>query len=59
MSDEDENNDWENAVALRAKAAHFMELANIMGEKTRAKLMHMANQYLERAATLEQRKRDE
>jgi hypothetical protein len=58
MSDEDENNDWESAVALRAKAADFMGLAKIMGEQTRARLIRIANDFLERAAILEQ-KRDE
>ena len=50
MSDDD---DWDNAIALRAKAAHCMSLAEIMGEEMRAKLIRVATKYLERAAQLE------
>ena len=55
--DEDENADWESAVALRAKAAHCMDLAKILSEPARTRLLQMADNCLERAAILEQRDR--
>lgn len=57
MSDDDENDDWESPVALRAKAAHLIDLATIMGEETRIRLMRIASEYLERAVKLEERQR--
>jgi hypothetical protein len=50
MSDDDP----ESAAALRAKAAHCMNVAKLMGEETRARLIRIATEYLERAAQLEQ-----
>jgi len=49
----DENDDWESAIALRAKAAHCLSVSELMGEETRVRLIRLATQYLERAAQLE------
>ena len=46
--------DWQSATALRAKAAHCMSVAELMGVETRARLVRIATDYLERAAQLEQ-----
>jgi hypothetical protein len=57
MSDDD---DWESAGALRAKAAHCLSVAELMGdmgEQTRARLIRIATKYLERAAQLDARRK--
>ena len=51
--DDDDKDDWDNAVALRAKAAHCMSLSKLVGEETRVKLIRAATEYLVRAAQLE------
>jgi hypothetical protein len=50
----------ESAVALRAKATSFMNIAKLMGKDTRARMTKMAGDYFERAVRLEeeQRRRD-
>jgi hypothetical protein len=53
MSNDDKPED-ESAPALRAKAAHCMSVADLMGEETRARLIRMAGVFLERATKLEQ-----
>jgi hypothetical protein len=53
MSDDEDDNDWDSAPALRAKAAHCISLTALMGEETRARLIRIATEYLERAAQLE------
>ena len=47
------DDDPESAIGLRAKAAHCMSVAELMGEETRARLVRIATEYLERAAQLE------
>lgn len=49
----------ESAVALRAKAAHCLSLAEIMGPETSARLVQLANDCLKRAALLEERPHDD
>jgi hypothetical protein len=44
----------ESAAALRAKAAHCRSVAQLMGNETRARLIRMASDFLERARRLEQ-----
>jgi hypothetical protein len=56
MSDDDVPED-DSLVALRAKAAHSMALAGHMSEGTRARLVQMASDHLERAARLEKEAR--
>lgn len=58
MSEGDDDPADESAVALRAKAEHCRELAKILGDAARAKLLQMANDYLERANVLEQREEE-
>ena len=50
---DDENDDWDSPVALRAKAAHCISVAELMGKETRARLIRIAAKYLERATQLE------
>lgn len=44
----------ESAAALRAKAAHCRSVAALMGNETRARLIRMASDFLERASKLDQ-----
>lgn len=59
MSDEMDDPQEESSVALRAKAAHCMKLAELMSQETRARLIQKANDYLEHAAKLEEAARKE
>jgi len=59
MADDPTDEADESAVALRAKAAHCRSLAEIMGPETGARLMQLADDYLKRAALLEQTPHDE
>ena len=43
----------ETAAVLRAKAAHCIDVAPLMGSQTRARLVLMAGDCLERAVVLE------
>ena len=43
----------ETSVSLRAKAAHCVSIAKFMSEDTRARLIQMASDCLERAGVLE------
>jgi hypothetical protein len=43
----------ESAAALRVKAEYYRSLAELMGEETRARLIQMATEFLERAVKLE------
>lgn len=54
MSNDDDPED-ESPVALRAKAAHCMRLAELMGPETRARLVQTASDYLERAVKPEEK----
>ncbi|OAF16650.1 hypothetical protein AYJ54_37870 [Bradyrhizobium centrolobii] len=49
----------ESAAALRAKAEHCRSVARLMGEDTRARLIRIATEYLERASKLERPKQSE
>jgi len=49
----------ESPVALRAKAAHCMKPAELMGQETSARLIKLANDHLEHAAKLEEATRKE
>ncbi|MBR0712915.1 hypothetical protein [Bradyrhizobium liaoningense] len=55
MADDPADEADESPGALRAKAAHCLSLAEIMGPETSAKLVQLANDYLRRAALLEER----
>lgn len=59
MSDDMDDPQDESPVALRAKAAHCLKLAELMGHETRARLIQKANDYLEHAVRLEQAARKE
>jgi hypothetical protein len=56
MSDDPAN---ESAAALRAKAEYCRSVATLMGEDTRARLIRLATEFLERASRLEQPKQNE
>ena len=56
MPDDDDDQAEESATALRAKAAHCLSVAKLMGGETRARLEKMANDCIERAIMLEQNK---
>jgi hypothetical protein len=43
----------ESAAALRVKAEYYRNVAELVGEGTRARLIQMATEFLERAAKLE------
>lgn len=58
MSEGDDDPADESAAALRAKAEHCIELAKMMSDAARAKLLQMAQRYGERARVLEQRERE-
>ena len=49
----------ESAAALRVKAEHCRSVAGLMGEDTRARLIRLATEFLERASRLEQPKQNE
>lgn len=57
MSDDMDDPQDESPAALRAKAAHYMKLAELMGQETRARLIQKANDFLEQAAKLEEEAR--
>lgn len=47
----------ETAASLRVKAEHYRQTAELMGEETRARLIQMATECLERAVRLEYAKK--
>jgi hypothetical protein len=47
----------ESAAALRVKAEYYRNVAELVGEGTRARLIQMATEFLERAVKLEHRKK--
>jgi hypothetical protein len=44
---------FDESAALRVKAEYYRSLAELMGEDTRARLIQMATEFLERAVKLE------
>jgi len=49
----------QSAAALRAKAEYCRSVAGLMGEDTRARLIRLATEFLERASKLEPPKQNE